>query len=259
MSYILEAIRKSEAQRKKEPPLKPIRRRQPEPRIQRSWVKLLSAAVVTTTTITIGVLAYFSQLDAWRTTNSAQVSVQEGASQPGKPLMSRQTLFETKNEGRRSTSLPFPSASNPSFAQHVDRSSPSSQLLGAKPEIPLLRHSELETPLLPKEAPRDSTPQVMQPRDPAPVVAVPSDLRGSPVSKNIPLFSELPSELRQRIPPIKVNVHAYSQLPQEQFVIVGTVRYRPGEQMGDDLVLEEVTRDGLVLRFQDQPFRLLRP
>lgn len=83
--------------------------------------------------------------------------------------------------------------------------------------------------------------------------------RKTPVSEEIPLFSELPSEMRQRIPPITVNVHAYSSVPREQFVIVGMVKYRPGDQIGSGLMLEEVTREGIVLRFEGQPFRLTRP
>lgn len=276
MSYILEAIRKSEALRKKKSHRQPIRLLHAKQQKQTPWGTWLLAALVTLVVINIATLGYFSQHGAQKSAkttgisagqsepvtipalsrqtgskSSAPASVQGGASQPEKPLAFRHAHPETEGKRARTTSLPFPSASNPSFAQEGGKraSLPSAQALGVK----------LETPPLPsaRDAPNDNIPHVVRP--PEPDVAVPNDPSRSPVSKEIPLFSELPSELRQRIPPIKVNVHAYSQLPQEQFIIVSMVKYRPGEQIGNELVLEDVTREGLVLRFQDQPFRLLRP
>lgn len=281
MSYILEAIRKSEAQRQKKSYPESIRLLPAQQQKQISWGRWLFVAVVALAAINIVTLAYFSQhaqksvnkagvsvvqerVDASElepvtapalsqqrgVKNSAPVSVERGALQPEYPLASRHTRPKTAGKSALTTSLPFPNASNPGFAQEAAKqaSLPNSQTSSAKPMTPPLPSA--------LDAPNDNVPRVVRP--PEPVAAVPGDHTGPPMLKEIPLFSELPSELRRRIPPIKINVHAYSQLPQEQFIIVGTVKYRPGEQIGNELVLEEVTRDGLVLRFQDQPFRLPR-
>lgn len=278
MSYILEAIRKSEAQRKKRSHWTPLRRAAQQQK-QRLWGRWLFVALLTLAAINIGTLAYFSQHGARKSgskagtsavqegvgpselepattpvllqqtgsKNSAPVvSVRGGALQAKKPLATPDAHPETKARTARTTSLPFPSANNARFAQETAKrvSLPSSQTPSPRAVTPPLL-SGLDAPN--KNMSRE------------PVAALPGALAGPRVSKEIPLFSELPSELRRRIPSIKVNVHAYSQLPQEQFIIVGMVKYRPGEQIGNELVLEEVTRDGLVLRFQDQPFRLRRP
>ncbi|MGH8659153.1 MAG: general secretion pathway protein GspB [Gammaproteobacteria bacterium] len=280
MSYILEAIRKSEAQRAKRSPRTPIRLLAAQQQKQGPWGRWLFVVLVTLAAINIGTLAYFSQhgtRKSAKTTgvnivpeqldprepepvtppilsqqtgfkNSAPVSVERGVLQPGK---SHQVHPKTAGKRAPTTSLPFPSGNNPSFAQEAAKraSFPSSQTPKDKPMTPPLPNA--------LDPPNKNIPRVVQP--PESVAVVPREPAGSPVSKEIPLFSELPSELRRRIPPITVNVHAYSQRPQEQFIIVGMVKYRPGEQIGNELVLEQVTRDGLVLRFQDQLFRLPRP
>ncbi|MGH8613136.1 MAG: general secretion pathway protein GspB [Gammaproteobacteria bacterium] len=280
MSYILEAIRRSEAQRQKKSHPESIRLLPAQQQKQISW-RWLFVAVVALAAINIVTLAYFSQ-HAPKSVNkagvsvvregadaaelepvtapalsqqkgvksSAPVSVERGALQPEYPSVSHHPHPKTESKRALTTSLPFPNARDPGFAQGSAKqaSLPSSQTPSAKPVTPPLPSA--------LDAPNDHVPRVLQP--PKPVGAVPGDPTGSPASKEIPLFSELPSELRRRIPPIKINVHAYSQQPQEQFIIVGMVKYRPGEQIGNELVLEEVTRDGLVLRFQDQPFRLPR-
>ncbi|MGH8580623.1 MAG: hypothetical protein ACREVK_11060, partial [Gammaproteobacteria bacterium] len=247
MSYILEAIRKSEAQRKKKSHRNPIRLLHAEQQKQRPWGRWLFVALATLAVINIATLAYFSQLGARKppmttgvsavqeqvdlselepvTTNlsqqrsfknSAPVSVKRGALQPEKPLASRHAHPETEGKAALTTSLPFPNGNNSGFAQEGDKraSLPSSQTPGAKPMTPPLPSA--------LDAPNKSIRRVVQP--PEPVAGVPGDPAAPSVSKEIPLFSELPSELRQRIPPIKVNVHAYSQLPQEQFIIVGMVK-----------------------------------
>jgi len=282
MSYILEAIRKSEAQRQKKSHPESIRVLHAQQQKQIPWSRWLFVAVVALAAINILTLAYFSQqaqksvnkggvsflregVDASElepvtapalsqqrgVKNSAPVSVERGALQPESPSASRHAHTKTEGKSALTTSLPFPSASNPGFAPREvvkQAVSPSSQTPSAKPMTPPLPSAS--------DAPNNNVPRVVPP--PEPVAAVPGDPAGLPVSKEIPLFSELPSELRRRIPPIKINVHAYSQLRQEQFIIVGMVKYRPGEEIGNELVLEEVTRDGLVLRFRDQPFRLPR-
>lgn len=273
MSYILEAIRKSEAQRQKSHP-KPVRLLHAQQQKQTSWGRWLFVAVVALAAINIVTLAYFSQHGAQKAAvsavqegvnpsepepvtapalsqqrgfkNSAPVSVRGSALQAEKPLASPHAHPEIKGKTARTTLLPFPSASNPGFAQEGDKraSLPRSQTPSAKPMRPPLPSA--------LDAPNDNIPRVVRPPESV-AAAEPT------ASKEIPLFSELPNELRRRIPPIKVNVHAYSELPQEQFIIVGMIKYQPGEQIGNELVLEQVTRDGLVLRFQNQTFRLRRP
>lgn len=115
------------------------------------------------------------------------------------------------------------------------------------------------TTSLPKvlDAPEKYIPQIIKPSEASAVI--PGNAGGSPAAQEIPSFNELPGELRQRLPAIKVNVHAYSQAPEEQFIIVDMIKYRSGERIAEGLMLEQVTPQGVVLRFEGTAFRLSKP
>lgn len=286
MSYILDAIRKSEAERTRKSKQKPLRRRHPPQRIQRPWVGWLFGALVALVAINIATLGYLANRDSASApapreaedtqapslgVDSGEVSGSESVNKQAlsKPMVSKHPPPQTAEEdgakpslGSNSSTYPrrqdraslrFPSPSSPGLAT-AEKGQPS-------PAAPSKIGDGLpiEPPPLPKslDQPDKGLPKVLMPlRAPAEISDNP---RKAPVSEEIPLFSELPSEMRQRIPPIKVNVYAYSSVPREQFVIVGMVKYRPGDEIGSGLMLEEVTREGIVLRFEGQPFRLTRP
>jgi general secretion pathway protein B len=88
---------------------------------------------------------------------------------------------------------------------------------------------------------------------PAPEQAVNS----LPPLASIPLQIELRPDLRQALPPLRVDVHVYDEVPANRFVMINLRRYREGDEIADDLRLERVTREGMVLRFRGEPFRLL--
>lgn len=74
-----------------------------------------------------------------------------------------------------------------------------------------------------------------------------------------PLLMELPSEFRRRIPSLKVNVYAYSDNPAERFVIIDMIKYRSGQRIAEGPLLEEINADSLTLNFEGKKFRLPRP
>lgn len=73
----------------------------------------------------------------------------------------------------------------------------------------------------------------------------------------LPTLAELPQDLRQQLPPLEMDIHAYDPNPEKRFVFINLVRYEPGDYLKPDLLLQAITREGVILRFQDLAFRVL--
>ena len=80
-----------------------------------------------------------------------------------------------------------------------------------------------------------------------------------PVKKDIPFLSDLPFEFRQTVPKFTTNVFVYSNHPEESFVMIDMVKYKPGQQIKEAMVLKEIRPDSLVVVYQNQAFQIERP
>ena len=72
----------------------------------------------------------------------------------------------------------------------------------------------------------------------------------------IPLLSTMPAAFQQRIPAIKVNVLAYSSVPEERFAVIDMVKYSRGDRLPWGAVLREIRSDSLVLELNGSRFRV---
>ena len=94
----------------------------------------------------------------------------------------------------------------------------------------------------------------------APVVKPETDAKAKdPNSDDIPLLAMKPPEFQQLIPHLNVDVHVYSEDPAKRFVLLNLEKYRSGDEISTGLVLEEITNGGLVLNYNGERFRILRP
>jgi len=80
-----------------------------------------------------------------------------------------------------------------------------------------------------------------------------------PAIKGIPLLSDLPFEFRQTLPKFTINVFVYSQDPEERFIMIDMVKYKPGQQIKDAMLLKEILPDGFVIDYQNRVFKIKRP
>ena len=74
-----------------------------------------------------------------------------------------------------------------------------------------------------------------------------------------PLLAAMPWEVQNRLPALKLNVHLYTDNPEDRFVIVNMKKYKRGDRIADGPVLEAITGDGIVLSLDGNRFRLERP
>ncbi|CAI8890591.1 general secretion pathway protein GspB [Methylocaldum szegediense] len=82
---------------------------------------------------------------------------------------------------------------------------------------------------------------------------------GHAENPDIPFMYEMPADFQQRIGPVTINVFAYSELPEERFAIIDMKKYRVGDRLGNGAKLLEIRADSLVLQSEGRTFRVPRP
>lgn len=93
--------------------------------------------------------------------------------------------------------------------------------------------------------------------EPPPVAnwEIPKAVESEP-GANLPSLREMPDDIQQKLPDIKINVLAYSSEPEERFAIINMVRYNRGEHLPGGAVLREIQANGVVLELNGKRFRV---
>jgi general secretion pathway protein B len=71
----------------------------------------------------------------------------------------------------------------------------------------------------------------------------------------VPHLVELPLSFQRSVPDLTVNSHIFASVPQARRVMINNQNLRPGDSF-EGLRVEEITEDGVVLSRQGQQFRL---
>ena len=69
------------------------------------------------------------------------------------------------------------------------------------------------------------------------------------------LLNELPSAIRQELPEMAVQLHAYSSKPGESLVSINSIRLREGGYLMAGLKLEQITPDGMIFSYKGYRFQ----
>lgn len=69
---------------------------------------------------------------------------------------------------------------------------------------------------------------------------------------------DLPLSVRRSLPELVLNIHVYSQRPNDRFVLINGERYVEGDPVGDGVDLVEIRREGAVVDFRSHRFLLRR-
>ena len=75
-------------------------------------------------------------------------------------------------------------------------------------------------------------------------------------STRLPLYSDLSSELRDRIAPVKMSMHFYNKNPDRRLVRINDRLLHEGDWVNRDLQLVEITVTGATLDFLGKPFEM---
>jgi general secretion pathway protein B len=100
------------------------------------------------------------------------------------------------------------------------------------------------------------------PMPPAPDAASPAEVNLTPFpapAESLPSLASLDAGTRAQLPPLKLSMHVFAEQPAQRFVILDGRRMGEGASPAAGIVLEEIRREGLVLSVNGQRLLLARP
>lgn len=241
MSYILNALRKSEQERlarQADAVTGKILDNQPQPRHKTN--KFIILLIISNLIVVFFLF--------WNVQRKADVPL---------PAENLKTKATAKIQANREQIQPIKTAplSPPSLIKKIEPAAPSIAKLAASkktPAAPLPSANPVEKK---NPAPAQIKTKTAQ-KSSVTAKAAPAE---APEDKTIPFLSELPSEFRNTVPELKINVFVYSKQPAERFVMIDMVKYTVGQRIKDSIALKEIRSDSLVVEYNDRIFRIKRP
>lgn len=148
---------------------------------------------------------------------------------------------------------PAPPASSP--ADVIQMAPPAIDTGGSPPALPAG----------PADRPDQASADAARPAAPVePSAAAPAALpapsagNAPPVPDAAPL-SQMPQAQRQQLPALRLSVHVFNDDAERRFALVDGRRVQDGADLGSGVRLREIRRDGLLLDVNGQPWLLERP
>jgi general secretion pathway protein B len=227
MSFILDALRKSEHQRQRQVgpglaivPESPTR---PAPAI---WVLVLGGLLF----LNILVLGALLLTDDRSEQVAAAPPVADAGASPG-----------SASKERRRDEIPPPAVAPPGTTRGEVR--------------PLT--TEVAAPVAaPVATPEPAPAPAAQPAAPAPAALAPAQL--ATADARLPRFSDLVIRGELNVPHMHLDIHVYSANTAERFVFINMRRYNEGEATQEGPRVERIVSDGVVMDHQGQRFFLSR-
>lgn len=256
MSLILEALRKSEAERRRGlapdvfVELPPLARRRDSALSRALWLLFALAALAIGVWLTRGLWAPSPRAEV-----AGAATVPEDAS--GQPSREPPAI-------RPGAVDPAPRPADDSAARIpvTDTGSPVAAEPTMKPVLrsppPAATATVQQRSVVPPPAPmREPLPIPPNPA-PAPTpepVALPTPV--SPASGNTALvqLADLSAEQRKQLPPLRMSMHMWDQDPARRFVIIDGARLTEGDRVGD-AVIGQITADSVLLDWNGRRLRL---
>ncbi|MFA5517236.1 MAG: general secretion pathway protein GspB [Desulfuromonadales bacterium] len=93
--------------------------------------------------------------------------------------------------------------------------------------------------------------------EPAPaIVSAPTWGKPEGALAPIPLLEELPAAIRRELPALVVTLHYHTADPAARMARINGSILRQGQPLDEQLIVDEITAEGIVFRFRDTRFRL---
>ena len=256
MSYILNALRKSEQERQAvEPDTAASRILIHQPQHPRRSGKLIAALIISNLLI----LAYFIGFNQKTPPVETPYSTILKSPEQAPPVQAAAKAGSIDAAPVRPDTPPpalAKPAKSPSIADIVAPKKvpapkpPAAQVPGKKPAVaPAAPANPANEPVMSEAEPPEEEPIEIASYNPVEV----------PVQTGIPFLYELPAEFRRNVPELKINVFVYAKDPADRFVIIDMVKYKSGQQIKDALELKEIRPNSLVVRYNNQTFQIRKP
>lgn len=258
MSYILNALRKSDRERQASQQVT-NRIFEQEPERRQSMFRWIAVIALVN-------LAAIACLFWYVTKSTENTEITETPKRPPVSIVSEQLSSDSLKRAeepkpelsleRKTTPIAeLTSAKVPPKPQSPANLKPEKQLNDVSRPV---RSIQEQKPLTAAKAPLVTTPV------PEPVVAPRPFAIAPPKPKperanDIPWLREMPFEFRQTVPKMNINVFVYASDPSERFVLIDMVKYKPGQDTKDGVGIVEIKQDGLVVRYDGRIFMVERP
>ena len=266
MSYILDALRKSEQQRQRgvAPSLLAVPtafEADPQPVFLKYG---LIAAALIGAGVAIGWVQPWQQAQRLSATEPAAAPLERPRLSPPAPLP---VLPETTGKSGQEAPVQTPRlAVEPAPAAEVAVMKPDLHLHAsfpaqtASPPAQTKKRPPKNSAALPKQTPapaRGITAASAQPKAVAPVGeksagAAPADAAHE---QRVISMAELPQAIQQEIPAMSIPLHTYSNTPRERIVGINDRLLQEGDYLAPGLKLEQIAPDGVVFSYKNYLFR----
>lgn len=241
MSFILDALKKSESERQRRsgPSLATVR----TGRAKGSglpWISIVAVLLALNLVVVLGFLV-------WPEDDEEPASEQSVATgRAARPVSPQPAL------------TPAPAPAPPRVLQvEPPTETLSASAGGPAPSITSSARPQIRSLAEESEKGRPSPPPVQPAVQRAPVAREESP-PSPPVPAVLPTLTELTLDGRLNIPTLHVDIHVYSATPSSRFVFINNRKYKEGEQLSEGPYVEEISGEGVVLNHRGQRFLLPR-
>jgi general secretion pathway protein B len=234
MSFILDALKKSESDRQRQngPALFEVKVAPP-----RSRLPLWAIAIALLLTVNVGVVAWMLLRRPAHTEPAAVTAAPAAAATPA-------PAAALPSPPPQVTSVPTASATAPGLA--------------APSTVPAAAAEHNPPPSPVAAAPNNG---VENAEDLAPA-AEPAAPLGSHVRRGtvdgVPLYQDWATTPGTHVPQLRLDLHVYAALPQERFVMINMKKLREGDSLPEGVRVESITPEGAVLSYNGSRFLLPR-
>jgi general secretion pathway protein B len=233
MSYILEALRKSDQQR------------------HRGATPTLQAAQVTVAAPKRPMFIYYGLL----ATVLLGAGIMIGWLRPWQP---EQLPPETEPIAAKSPisisqqAVPAPLTAPPEMVSKTAQEFPAPNLTRTGQPVPVAGAMKPNNPALVSSGTPSAAASIpdksSMPEKPASIAGVAQEQKAIPMA-------ELPLQIQHEIPAMTVQLHAYSSNPNERLVYINSIRLREGGSLMLGLRLEQITPDGMIFSYKGYRFQ----
>jgi general secretion pathway protein B len=134
-------------------------------------------------------------------------------------------------------------------ASAVDHFSPMDGAPTYAPEVPVVESAGPGA---------DTTTARSAARRPPPATRAPETKVAEDTEEVLPTLSELSSSTTEGLPELHLDVHVFATVPADRFVFINGRKYHEGMKLQEGPLLERIRRDGIVLNYQGVRFLLPR-
>ena len=260
MSYILDALKKAESERKAgavpgihtQPPTDAL-----VPDDNRATRAPLLAGGALLAAIALASLAWFQPWSSEAPPQSGKPAASGAAASAGQAAAPTATPSAAADAAKPASATAGTGAARPA-APAAESTPPLARNETSPPAPEPLRAAPgLQVPEAPPKPRAEPAPARDKPPQPEP--AAPGNSRQAerkPANtEQLPTLQALPEHLRREIPALTVNGYLYSPNKADRTVLINQRLLREGDQVAPDLILESLTPSGMVLNYRGTRYR----